>query len=1831
MITNIDAPSQTPLSPSDPTIGHPARVALLAWAEANEVSLPLHWFLYLLRVRTRRHWDFIATAMDSLAACDSHLQRWHRREVPTWQLAALANAWVQRRPDNFRYSRGIAHPPTKEFSEKGAAAKDYLYLLFQCQRPVGADTEPQLAMRSWLLIKGMAFAQRGNVADALLRQACINLRMAAYEKQRDWSEVFATMTGFTNNPHMLEGRIRDAALPGLVASRLHTPELQPKHTALLDALRMLSIGRDRPDDVLDDADQKHAWPVPSTISMDTPPRRSEPTSDIEDEDEDDDPQEDLFVASADDSSDESDVNIIAARQDIDSSPGEQDEATRTIHLLGNADARFLAWDWNRPSPPERVALDELIERTLATPQPSLDHMTAALATVALVTGQSLPVVLRMPISPDRPLNHGIWSIDIPAGQLIQRAPRRDAHWTPPEGKVLPIRGWQNELTWSLPPQVAQVLAQAYATFPNATLVGQLWAGQSGSCLTAFNRWVKANHSTSRLSTGSLAMDLGVRIYLSSGDPVLARLASAQSFAGMPGSTAYAAYTVATLAQHHPLLCAVADLNANAAGSLLDTIDDRLLGAAFRGLHSRLVDAAAGDDAVEWHNLLALYWDARLRAATGARPIGSMWSVAGDFDWERGFCYVDEKNSPHTPSGRLTPLPTDLLQEFRTTYREEHLPWLRRSLATRLVWSPDSPSLLFVLKREGERLRPVPITHAHREHLGLERPLPSNLMRHRLRIWLHRNGGDPEVIDSLLGHHDGATLTHGGYSMRVWLKDAQAIRPILAAALDALDIPSPPRRAVTAIDSPGPAAIESGQPSDALVADTSSARSATQRRWRREGFALVKDHLRQQLAAAFVPITGAHSLLDQLGSLNERQMDELAQKLSRTGKGLPATAGITRFEVLQRLAVCSWRYKRRPLNLSKRYFLEAQEPSPFNSLAPAAGSLRLRLATVLDDAFRAEPHLSKISAKAASLLVVVDIAVTSGATHPKMLRAVLQSNEQLRLVTIADVPYLEWAPQTSLVERPEAAVQRFRISRRAAMLIGRLLQSNTRAVQHDDPSLPLRQRICEVLGLAKTAPFNSWLDAVCTVVRQDNAIALPGTVAAFLDGRVMTASLDQSDWITLRTGNRRVAPWQELAATNGSSLYEGVLSSAPPLDKTLSPLVIKDFQRHAADDFVRLVRKYMREIDGLGTRQRRAIKVDELESAIDDFVQQSKGYLSGAVRMLGLWAVHLLRLKRANGYAQILGDSARRYIDALAPQFRELAYNVELSQLGGDELGDLYRKIVQTSTVKDRRFLFERLRQFHHFVYSAFAVDDCDWSSVAPAESSLLGAPGLIDDPLYHETLLLSASTTPPAGITTWQCSAFLVLARRFGLRGGEVLGLNLDDLQGWPNAPAIAVRRRVGTRIKSPAAKRLVPLLFALEDHERVALERLLAHHAGASVGIENPPLLGDPGDPRKRLDIAVVQPHLNRLLRAAAGRKGLTVHDLRHSFANAVWAATEGFEYVPTWFAARLPMNIEAVRNTLLGRKIETPSRRGMWAIERLLGHVHPSVGLRSYVHLVPEIAEQLRYCAEAWEPRWALQPLGNVTPLENLPQAQPLPACSLQPYEPLTPSLALEAMKLIPARGVRATEATIGLSDGALDVLAALVNGVEARLRLSATQPDETSNVIEPGRTSGAPRSQHARAAAQGMLASVRRSAYARIRAGLRDSASPLVRAAEELSGHSIDECYSMVGPVGELSVWTSDQLNLVSALLRLAVADGSRVTLRAPASHIEWAEQAARKLPWPLPVSRSSQVPAVYLEASGAVQQRRLVILVDDGATGFTFNRSELITSFICVISCTNLRPS
>lgn len=331
------------------------------------------------------------------------------------------------------------------------------------------------------------------------------------------------------------------------------------------------------------------------------------------------------------------------------------------------------------------------------------------------------------------------------------------------------------------------------------------------------------------------------------------------------------------------------------------------------------------------------------------------------------------------------------------------------------------------------------------------------------------------------------------------------------------------------------------------------------------------------------------------------------------------------------------------------------------------------------------------------------------------------------------------------------------------------------------------------------------------------------------------------------------------------------------------------------------------------------------------------------------------------------SSIDRYFDALAGCFERLGYQHDLRSCDEEEVTSFYVNVMdarrQTLVVGEEKqyktwtLALNLLKRFHRFAARYYYVEDPDWAEIDGEESTLSISPRLVLETEYLHALGALVGNAKEAQEEQTTLGFMLILAMRFGLRGGEAAKLKQADWLSPAGASRIVLVRNNRMReLKTVASRRQVPLLFKLTPFEvHVIVRHLEKLDANAERGDDEPlfPLLAidDNG--------AATKAAMNRIsqqLKRSTKNDRVSVHSARHSFGHMVWCM---LMEVPD--SIRLGLFVTApdrnwrmhVRELVLCDSGVT--RRSPWAIARLMGHAHPRTSLRSYVHLLPDVTDGL------------------------------------------------------------------------------------------------------------------------------------------------------------------------------------------------------------------------------------------------------------------------------------
>jgi hypothetical protein len=296
-------------------------------------------------------------------------------------------------------------------------------------------------------------------------------------------------------------------------------------------------------------------------------------------------------------------------------------------------------------------------------------------------------------------------------------------------------------------------------------------------------------------------------------------------------------------------------------------------------------------------------------------------------------------------------------------------------------------------------------------------------------------------------------------------------------------------------------------------------------------------------------------------------------------------------------------------------------------------------------------------------------------------------------------------------------------------------------------------------------------------------------------------------------------------------------------------------------------------------------------------------------------------------------------------------------------------------------------------------------------------------------------------------AALLILGYRFGLRKKEGWGLRRKDLIESADLFVVLVRNNSDRPLKTLGSRRQVPLLFALSKLE----QKILANLNAEAEAIHGEHLnVGWLADAKSNLpDVNQAATLVNIVLKQVSGSPSVTLHHLRHSFANRL--ALAAIDGAPGWSKVLEWDKDDKARilSSLLGR---TDCRRRLgWAIARMLGHMGPATTFRSYLHLLMDWANASSPIQNSAEVGIAL------INLDSLPAYCPPDTSLLESkHEPQALSYlnALRLMRLL-ARGRNVREAIeeLGLDTAKATALTNTIEIVGQQMELSKTRMDDRS----------------------------------------------------------------------------------------------------------------------------------------------------------------------------------
>ena len=466
-----------------------------------------------------------------------------------------------------------------------------------------------------------------------------------------------------------------------------------------------------------------------------------------------------------------------------------------------------------------------------------------------------------------------------------------------------------------------------------------------------------------------------------------------------------------------------------------------------------------------------------------------------------------------------------------------------------------------------------------------------------------------------------------------------------------------------------------------------------------------------------------------------------------------------------------------------------------------------------------------------------------------------------------------------------------------------------------------------------------------------SFSVPAYIAAYLADDLPSQSL--SDVVL-----RRLSGWR-YGETDENIQAEQSLSGNIRFSGLIEPAIEYNPKARQVDQlkFIAAIRKHLTSRDS---------PIDAIRKEIS---QHSAG-IWPITRLLAEWTMwHLGGHENSHAIPsrkRIELSSARRYLGTIARHLIAIGGTENPLEMEADDFESLYELAAARVTHrKERPVFWARVRAFHTYLTLAGApaiafseLDGYESASVGNVSANLVSE---TDFAAFRTAIMQSAEHGPDTPRAHVLLAA--ILGFRCGLRRRETQMLRLHDIHPGPD-PCLIIRSSAFAKLKSHSAHRRIPLRHLLPANELTLLLDYVERRKSALTGKPGF-VFSHPGTPDIPLSDAELFDPITESFQAIIGLQAprFRFHHLRHSFANwlflALVFADNSKLMIPksrllacsSFSSDRISALREAFYPRLLGTD-PAPTRKNLYLVSALLGHLSPQTTARGYLHLFDWLA---------------------------------------------------------------------------------------------------------------------------------------------------------------------------------------------------------------------------------------------------------------------------------------
>ncbi len=952
----------------------------------------------------------------------------------------------------------------------------------------------------------------------------------------------------------------------------------------------------------------------------------------------------------------------------------------------------------------------------------------------------------------------------------------------------------------------------------------------------------------------------------------------------------------------------------------------------------------GFSLVDAHNAMALYTLQMLSFASGHRSVTDPFFDINTFDTINCTVIIEEKVISTSHQARVAWLPHQAILQFQ--YYLSHLRSLSRfirqhdSVLADQIWSVTEPNyphplplFFFLQKTKGDqldwiRIRPLTI----KTMLGNSWILPQNTNRHLLSSWLHSEGCHPEVIDAQLGHIEAGCSPFSSRSVLDPSMIGRLVIPYLDIYLqeqgwipiEGLNAPRRLAERRPKIDLKHLIPTESFGPHI-----RSENREALLRRDAEAVLILAKDLLPK----------------DKAIEIPDADIDALQDKIIKEAPDGRVLIRLTLF----RRHLSKLKRNGTIVKVPGRLAIIKREEACFNINSIKAASvfndIRSRFHNYLSARLGKDVDLERRLAE-----IIISASLFGAQSSPRFLDAVSLSIKD-RIHRMGDGVCVD------ISSSPLSPIRRWMPDQMSwTLLLG--YWKSFAEINAPPSSEKLYIYLFEIIHFigaplpkskSKKQTLNQLVAPLLYLSQSWWKFRLPGVIRGYAEGNINCASIPLSNWLRLLTKSSGTLQLS-LNTSQISKPYDDIV----PIRQL--DVANADYKQAKAywDDITKII--------GVSTKEKANGKIGNAEARsnarkqtivkdISTLLNDNSNAFSPIACLIAAWIIHLCR-NGTSHLPNLRANSVCAYSRSIGWRLISLGYELDFLSSSDLLIEEVYRNALGTVSDDNRSYVAARLKEFHAFLVSAYAMPTVDWSEVIDDDSLEAEAvdAGIITMDEYYRAL--DNLSGGPDCIDRFRLRnvAVLFFAYRFGLRTGEIFRLTISDIIMNHSVMIIYVRNSVFGETKTDNGVRQLPLIGTLSDLERNLISKWLTHIETYADGDHLAALMSQLGNSRDITDRSSCVRAVVEELRSVTGDTQIRLRHLRHTCATRLFLSML-FEEVPSGILGSIYHTLwgditpKDVRQILIGDRRLT--RRGLYAMALFMGHVSPDVTHRHYVHL--------------------------------------------------------------------------------------------------------------------------------------------------------------------------------------------------------------------------------------------------------------------------------------------